>query len=139
MLFFKNKSGHLTPHCIRVARSLEPLRAYGGEDVRLTLPGGRSAFDVDWLALWDARGRAALAAALLPAAPNVPPAAARALPAANALPACRQLHRDYQASWEIHGNQITVQLAALVTVLTSILTNTSYLIHLRFHYICLSH
>ncbi|XP_045455231.1 protein Skeletor, isoforms B/C [Melitaea cinxia] len=93
---------------------LEPLRAYGGEDVRLTLPGGRTALDVHWLALWDARARTALAAALLPAALNVPPAAARALPAASALPRCRQLHRDFQASWDIHGNQITIQLAALL-------------------------
>ncbi|CAH2096688.1 unnamed protein product [Euphydryas editha] len=93
---------------------LEPLRAYSGEDVRLTLPGGRTVFDVDWVALWDARARAALGAALVPDALNVPPARARPLPRAAALPRCRQLHRDYQVSWEIHGNQITIQLAALL-------------------------
>ncbi|XP_064074905.1 protein Skeletor, isoforms B/C [Vanessa tameamea] len=93
---------------------LEPLRAYAGEDVSLSLPGGRTVFDVDWIALYDVRARAALASVLVPDALNVPPAHVRTHPHSSALPHCRQLHRDYQVSWEVFGNQITIQLAALL-------------------------
>ncbi|XP_023944110.2 protein Skeletor, isoforms B/C [Bicyclus anynana] len=91
---------------------LEPLRAYSGEDVRLTLPGGRTAFEVDWLAVYDVRARASLAAVLVPDALNVPPAPVRARARRATLPRCRQLHRDFQVSWEVFGGQVTLQLAA---------------------------
>ncbi|XP_050675076.1 protein Skeletor, isoforms B/C-like [Leptidea sinapis] len=55
-------------------RSLEPLRSYAGEDVRLSLPGGRTVFDVDWLAVYDVTRGAALASVLVPDQLNVPPA-----------------------------------------------------------------
>ncbi|XP_038219529.1 protein Skeletor, isoforms B/C [Zerene cesonia] len=93
---------------------LEPLRSYGGADVRLRLPGGRTVFDVDWVALWEPRAGAALAAALLPDALNVPPAARRLHPHRSQLPHCKQLHRDLQVSWEVFGNQITIQLAGMI-------------------------
>ncbi|KAM3958667.1 cytochrome and DOMON domain-containing protein knickkopf [Aphomia sociella] len=91
---------------------LEPLRAYRGEDVRLRLPGELSAARVDWLALWDRGARRALASVLLPRALNVPPAPTRLLPYRSKLPSCKQLHRDYQVSWEVFGNQITIELVA---------------------------
>ncbi|XP_060806924.1 protein Skeletor, isoforms B/C [Amyelois transitella] len=94
---------------------LEPLRKYAGEDVTLSLPGGLTVFDVDWLAVWDAGGRAALAAALLPADLNVPPAPAHTHPYKSSLPNCKQLHRDFQVSWEVFGNQITIELAAKIS------------------------
>ncbi|CAH0696968.1 unnamed protein product [Spodoptera exigua] len=90
---------------------LEPLRRYAGEDVRLAL-GARRAWDVAWLALWDRGAGRALAAVLLPDAPNVPPAPRRAAPYAARLPHCRQLHRDLQVSWEVFGSQITLEVAA---------------------------
>ncbi|XP_013165780.1 PREDICTED: protein Skeletor, isoforms B/C [Papilio xuthus] len=93
---------------------LEPLRAYRGEDVTLELPGGRTVFEVDWLALWDAGERRALAALLVPDALNVPPAKLRTHPHRTRLPHCKQLHRDYQVAWEVFGNQITIELAAQV-------------------------
>ncbi|CAH0721351.1 unnamed protein product, partial [Brenthis ino] len=93
---------------------LEPVRAYSGADVRLSLPGARSVFEVDWVALWDARARRALAAALVPDALNVPPARARRHAHRAALPRCRQLHRDLQVAWELFGSQLTVQLAGAV-------------------------
>ncbi|XP_047035806.1 protein Skeletor, isoforms B/C [Helicoverpa zea] len=91
---------------------LEPLRAYAGEDVRLALPGGRTVFDVKWVALWDKARAQSLGAVLVPDALNVPPAPQAALPYASPLPHCKQLHRDLQVSWEVFGNQVTVELAA---------------------------
>ncbi|CAH2058938.1 unnamed protein product, partial [Iphiclides podalirius] len=93
---------------------LEPLRAYEGEDVRLQLPGGRTVFQVDWIAVWDARARQPLASVLVPDALNVPPAALRTHPHRSKLPHCKQLHRDLQVSWEVFGNQITIELAGQV-------------------------
>lgn len=55
-------------------RSLEPLRAYAGEDVRLRLPAGLALARLDWLALYDVAAQRALASVLLPDALNVPPA-----------------------------------------------------------------
>ncbi|XP_075986896.1 cytochrome and DOMON domain-containing protein knickkopf [Anticarsia gemmatalis] len=91
---------------------LEPLRAYAGEDVRLELPGGTTVFDVKWLSVWDAGPRASLGAVLVPDALNVPPAYTKLHDYKSSLPHCKQLHRDYQVSWEVFGSQITFELAA---------------------------
>lgn len=56
-----------------VSGSLEPIRAYKGEDVRLELPGGTTVFDVKWLSVWDRARRLSLASVLVPEAVNVPP------------------------------------------------------------------
>ncbi|XP_026328014.1 protein Skeletor, isoforms B/C, partial [Hyposmocoma kahamanoa] len=93
---------------------LEPLRAYAGEDVRLRLPGGLALAQLDWLALYDVAAQRALASVLLPDALNVPPALSKLHPFRSSLPRCRQLHRDFQVSWEVFGNQITVQLAGQI-------------------------
>ncbi|OWR41526.1 hypothetical protein KGM_200563 [Danaus plexippus plexippus] len=93
---------------------LEPLRPYSGEDVRLQLPGGRTVFEIDWLAVYDVKKKVALASVLVPDGLNVPPAPRRTHPHTTTLPHCKQLHRDYQVSWEVFGNQITIQLAAMV-------------------------
>ncbi|VVC87146.1 unnamed protein product [Leptidea sinapis] len=93
---------------------LEPLRSYAGEDVRLSLPGGRTVFDVDWLAVYDVTRGAALASVLVPDQLNVPPADTHLHDHRSALPHCKQLHRDLQVSWEVFGNQVTFQLAGMV-------------------------
>ncbi|XP_028176410.1 protein Skeletor, isoforms B/C-like [Ostrinia furnacalis] len=93
---------------------LEPLRAYKGEDVRLTLPGGRTVFDIKWLSVYDLGAARSLAAVLVPDALNVPPAPLALHPYRTNLPHCKQLHRDYQVSWEKFGNQITIELAARI-------------------------
>lgn len=106
---------------------LEPIGAYSGEDVRLQLPGGKTAFEVNWVSVYDRAAQRPLAAALVPEGLNVPPApaapAAPAWPSApsapaggylSALPHCAQLHRDYQVSWEVFGNQITIELAGQI-------------------------
>ncbi|CAH0401754.1 unnamed protein product [Chilo suppressalis] len=90
---------------------LEPLRPYKGEDVRLELPGGKTIFDIKWLSIWDSVGKRSLASVLVRDALVVPPAVAPIHPYRTALPHCRQLHRDFQVSWEIFGNQITIELA----------------------------
>lgn len=101
-------------------RSLEPIRSYVGEDVRLQLPGGTTVFDVKWVALWDSARGSALASVLVPDALNVPPAALEPHPYVSPLPHCKQLHRDFQVSWEVFGNQITIEMAAQVRHGTSI-------------------
>ncbi|XP_041985396.1 protein Skeletor, isoforms B/C [Aricia agestis] len=93
---------------------LESLRSYGGESVTLQLPGGRTAFDVNWLAIWDARAQRPLASTLVPDGLSLPPSAARAHPHRAALPHCRQLHRDLHVAWEVFGGQVTLQLAAQI-------------------------
>ncbi|KAL0861188.1 hypothetical protein ABMA27_009670 [Loxostege sticticalis] len=93
---------------------LEPLRAYKGEDVRLTLPGGRTVFDIKWISVYDVGTQRSLAAVLVPDALNVPPAPLALHPYRTNLPHCKQLHRDYQVSWEKFGNQITIELAAKI-------------------------
>lgn len=102
------------PHRPLRAPSLEPLRAYAGEDVRLRLPSGLALAQLHWLALFDVARGHALASVLLPDAPNVPPALSEPHPYSGSLPHCRQLHRDLQVSWEVFGNQITLQLAGQV-------------------------
>ncbi|KAJ0170663.1 hypothetical protein K1T71_013435 [Dendrolimus kikuchii] len=91
---------------------LEPIRAYKGEELRLELPGGKTAFEVNWLAVWDAGAQRALASVLVPEGLNVPPSVLATHPYKSSLPRCKQLHRDYQVSWEVFGNQITIELAA---------------------------
>lgn len=73
-----------------VPRSLEPLRAYTGEDVRLRLPGGLTLAQLDWLALYDVVAQRALASVLLPDALNVPPALTKLHPFKYASPDPRQ-------------------------------------------------
>ncbi|XP_063541866.1 protein Skeletor, isoforms B/C [Cydia strobilella] len=93
---------------------LEPIPAYRGADVRLTLPGAHTLFTISWLAVWDATSRRALASVLLPERPNVPPALTTLHPHRSTLPSCRQLHRDLQVSWEVFGVQLTIQLAGKI-------------------------
>lgn len=33
------------------------------------------------------------------------------------MPHCKQLHRDYQVSWEVFGPQVTFELAGQVSLL----------------------
>jgi hypothetical protein len=67
--------------CVWCARrSLEPLRAYAGEDVTVQLPGGLTVAAVRWLSVWDARARRSLASVLVPEQLNVPPALQRLHP-----------------------------------------------------------
>lgn len=95
-------------------RSLEPIRAYAGEDVRLQLPGDTTVFDVKWVALWDRARATSLASVLVPEALNVPPASVEPHDYESPLPHCKQLHRDFQVSWEVFGSQITIEMAAQV-------------------------
>ncbi|CAG9134831.1 unnamed protein product [Plutella xylostella] len=73
---------------------VEPLSPYNGTDVRLTLAGTTTVRDISWLSVWDALAATSLAS--------------------SSLPNCKQLHRGYQVSWEVHGPQVTIQLAAQI-------------------------
>ncbi|KAG7297570.1 hypothetical protein JYU34_019613 [Plutella xylostella] len=93
---------------------VEPLSPYNGTDVRLTLAGSTTVRDISWLSVWDALAATSLASVLVSDGLNVPPQLASVLPHTSSLPNCKQLHRGYQVSWEVHGPQVTIQLAAQI-------------------------
>ncbi|XP_014255074.1 protein Skeletor, isoforms B/C [Cimex lectularius] len=93
---------------------LEPLRLYSTETIRLELPGDLTIFDIDWFSVYDIEDKQNYGAVLIPDSPNVPPSLVKISSHKNALPNCIQLHKNLQASWEVFGPQITIQLAGRV-------------------------
>ncbi|XP_075229163.1 cytochrome and DOMON domain-containing protein knickkopf [Lycorma delicatula] len=93
---------------------LEPLRLYSKETITLELPGDLTVFDLDWLSVYNVETKENFGSVILPDNPNVPPSLAKIVPHKSTLPNCIQLHKDLQASWEIFGPQITIQLAGQV-------------------------
>ncbi|GBP44131.1 hypothetical protein EVAR_81452_1 [Eumeta japonica] len=93
---------------------LEPLHVYKGTDVRLELPGTSTVFNVQWISIWDAVRRESLATLLLQDTLNLPPALVSEHGYKTTIPNCLQLHRRLQVSWEVFGNQITIQLAGQI-------------------------
>lgn len=93
---------------------LEPLRLYSKETITIELPGDMTIFDIDWFSVYDVKGKENFGSLLIPDSPNVPPSLVKIIPHKSALPNCIQLHKDLQASWEVFGPQITIQLAGLV-------------------------
>lgn len=119
--------------------SLDSLRIYTGETITLELPGDLTIFDIDWFSIYDVANKQNLGSVIIPDEPNVPPSLAKiavCLQSAtvkifflncststfynlfqsykSTLPNCIQLHRNMQASWEIFGPQITIQLAGFI-------------------------
>ncbi|KAK9501220.1 hypothetical protein O3M35_011975 [Rhynocoris fuscipes] len=93
---------------------LEPLRLYSKETITLELPGDMTIFDIDWLSIYDVKGKENFGSVLVPDNPNVPPSLVKIIPLKSTLPNCIQLHKDLQVSWEVFGPQITITLAGLV-------------------------
>lgn len=53
--------------------SLDPLRKYNGETVRLELPGDLIIFNVDWFSIFDVENKDNLGSIIIPDGLNVPP------------------------------------------------------------------
>lgn len=93
---------------------MTPLGKYTKKTVQLELPGDLSVFTVDWLSLYDVKKERALGSIIIPEELNVPPSLIEVIPHENSMPNCEQLHKDFQLSWEVFGDQITMELAAQV-------------------------
>ncbi|KAL1138299.1 hypothetical protein AAG570_009987 [Ranatra chinensis] len=93
---------------------LEPLRTYLKETITLELPGELTIFDVNWFSIFDLKTKQNFGSVLIPDSPNVPPSLVKIIPHKKTMPNCIQLHKDVKASWEVFGNQITIELVAKV-------------------------
>lgn len=58
---------------IRTRCSLDPLRAYNGEDITIQLPGELDVFGINWLSVYDVEGKANFGSVIIPEGLNVPP------------------------------------------------------------------
>ncbi len=54
--------------------SLEPLRAYQGEDIEIQLPGSLTVYDIDWLSVWSTTYHHNFGHVYIPKDLDVPPA-----------------------------------------------------------------
>lgn len=93
---------------------MTPLTKYEKKTITLELPGDLTVFTVDWLAIYDIAGDRALGSIIIPEELNVPPSLVEVIPHSNSLPNCEQLHKDMQLSWEVFGDQITMELTGQV-------------------------
>lgn len=73
-------------------------------------------FEIDWLSIFDLDTNENYGSVLLPGKLNVPPSLIKVYPARQALPNCRQLHKNLQISWEVFGPAITFQMSGMVDV-----------------------
>ncbi|XP_045116491.1 protein Skeletor, isoforms B/C-like isoform X1 [Portunus trituberculatus] len=93
---------------------LTPLGKYDKKTIILELPGDLTVFTVDWLAIYDIANDRTLGSIIIPEELNVPPSLVKIIPHSNSMPNCEQLHKDLQVSWEVFGDQITMELAGQV-------------------------
>lgn len=78
------------------------------------MPGEKTIFDIDWLAIYDLETDENYGSILIPDGLNVPPSLTKVTPQQLALPNCRQLHKNLQVSWEVFGPAVTMQLSGQV-------------------------
>lgn len=93
---------------------MDPIRAYNKETVTLELPGEKTIFDIKWISIFDLESNENFGHILIPDGLNVPPSLVKVQTHPQALPNCRQLHKDMRISWEVFGPQITFELAGQV-------------------------
>lgn len=93
---------------------MDPIRSYDHQTINLTLPGEKTVFDIDWLAIFDLDRNEHYGYVIITDGLNVPPSLAVVTPVKNALPNCKQLHKDLRVSWEVFGPAITFELAGQV-------------------------
>lgn len=93
---------------------MTPLQKYNRKTVTLQLPGDLTVFTIDWLSLYDTKQQRVLGSIIIPEDLNVPPSLVEIIPHENSMPNCVQLHKELQISWEVFGDQITIELAAQV-------------------------
>ncbi|XP_063612833.1 protein Skeletor, isoforms B/C-like [Penaeus indicus] len=93
---------------------MTPLQKYDRKTITLELPGDLTVFTIDWLSLYDIKQQRVLGSIIIPEDLNVPPSLVEIIPHENSMPNCVQLHKELQISWEVFGDQITIELAAQV-------------------------
>lgn len=93
---------------------MDPLRGYKDETITLELPGDKTVFDIDWLSIFDLETNENFGSILIADGLNVPPSLTKLITHRLALPNCRQLHKNLQASWEVFGPAITIQLSGQI-------------------------
>ncbi|XP_055376503.1 protein Skeletor, isoforms B/C [Condylostylus longicornis] len=93
---------------------LDPLGKYEKQTIILELPGETTIFDIDWISVFDLETNENFGSIIIIDGLNVPPSLAKVYPHIDALPNCRQLHKDFHVSWEVFGPQITIQLSGQI-------------------------
>lgn len=93
---------------------MTPLVKYHKERIKLELPGDLTVFTVDWLSIYDIKADRTLGSIIIPEELNVPPSLVRVVPHENSMPNCEQLHKNLQLSWEVFGDQITMEFTGQV-------------------------
>ncbi|KAJ6637834.1 Protein Skeletor, isoforms B/C [Pseudolycoriella hygida] len=103
--------------------SLEPLRAYQGEDIEIQLPGSLTVYDIDWLSVWSTTYHHNFGHVYIPKDLDVPPALGQTKisppwwynptttthrpPNTN----CRELLAGrLQIKWDVQGENIQIEL-----------------------------
>jgi len=93
---------------------LDFIRAYVNETIILELPGDKTIFNINWLSIFEPETETKFGSILIREMLNVPPALAKVYPLNTALPNCKQLHKNFQVSWEVFGPQITLTLSGKI-------------------------
>ena len=90
---------------------LATLGIYRNQDVVLQLPGSKTIFEIDWLAVYNREKRESLGHVIIPEALNVPPSLVEVMEHEPGLPNCMMLHRNLLVAWDSFPPQLTIQLA----------------------------
>jgi len=90
---------------------LAPLGIYFENDVILQIPGEKTVFQIDWLAVYDKKNKKDLAYVIINQDLNVPPSLVSVMEHKAGLPNCKMLHKNLMVAWESFPPQLTIQLA----------------------------
>ncbi|XP_050532309.1 protein Skeletor, isoforms B/C-like [Daktulosphaira vitifoliae] len=133
--FFVGNGSEPSPYGIKVPNeigSLEPLKAYQGQDIEIQLPGSLTVHAIDWLAVWCVQYTHNFGHVNIPDDLDVPPALGQTKltpswwynPTSSTtsdpeshweMNNCRELLPGrLQVQWEIQGDWIQVQLTARI-------------------------
>ena len=92
----------------------ESLGRYTNEDIILELPGEKTVFEIDWLAVWNDKLQLSYGSVIIPSSLNIPPIINSVIKYDSVFPNCQQLHQKLQLNWEIFGPQITFEMVGQV-------------------------
>lgn len=87
--------------------SLTKLNAYRDQTITLTLPAQYSFFTIDWLSMWCVLAVQNFGHVTIPDNLNIPPYIEQST---SSMSNCEQLHDYLSVAWDIHDNQITMEM-----------------------------
>jgi len=90
---------------------LAPLGIYYENDVVLQLPGDKTVFQIDWLAVYDMKNQKELAYVIVNQGLNVPPSLVSVMKHNPGLSNCKMLHKNLMVAWDSFPPQLTIQVA----------------------------